>query len=279
MLRRILFDLNLFEDESARDLSQKGVLGFLQALTYWNQLYLRLHPDTPLIYQSGIEYKIPEQYEGGIEHFRDIGRIIDNGGGDCDNVACWRAAELREMGIDARPFITWRKRADGGTTYHVVVLYGNGTHEDPSLLLGMGGDAKAEDRAEEERKLGERTAEFMKVFAIKKNLEKAKEAVFGNMAKTTVLGGVAVTTPQNFNQLQYTIPFQTDDSYEDWSPTRPQAFYANPLYPNLPSTPGGGPIINTRWRDPDDIDGDVAPLLRSKIRRLAQAVRKMRRAA
>ena len=61
-----------------------------------------------------------------------------------------------------------------------------------------------------------------------------------------ILGVGAITTPQNFSQLQYSIPFQTDDAlYEDWSPTRPQAYYANEYYPNLPTTKGGGPIFNT----------------------------------
>lgn len=94
----------------------------------------------------------------------------------------------------------------------------------------------------------------------------------------TIFGGIgAITTPQNFNQLQYTIPFQTDDAYEDWSPTRPQGFYNNPFYPNLPSTPGGIPIFNTRMRDPDDdiddrydrFDGDLSP---HRARRAAKRV-------
>lgn len=201
MLRHVLFDLSLFADDSDRENSQKRVLWLLQALTNCDRLYLQQNPDTPLIYQSGIKYKVPAQFEqeevpeidavrkfldknnapasvlkalttlsdmtGGGEHFRDIPRILENGGGDCDNVASWRCAELNEMGIDAKPFITWRKRPDGGTTYHVCVLIPPGpgekypTHEDPSLLLGMGGAARAADRAEEERKLGERTADFI----------------------------------------------------------------------------------------------------------------------
>lgn len=73
-------------------------------------------------------------------------------------------------------------------------------------------------------------------------------------AAREILGIGAVTTPQNFSSLQYSIPFQTDDAYEDWSPFRPQAYYANPLYPNLPTTKGGGPIFNSRMRDPDELE-------------------------
>lgn len=194
-LRHILFSLDLFPNEAERENSQKRVLTLLEALTQCNQFYLKEHPDTPLIYKSGIKYKLPAQFEqkstdeaekvktfltsksapssvmrafgvmsdmcGGGENFREIPRIIENGGGDCDNVASWRAAELRNIGIDAKPYITWRRKPDGGMVYHVVVLYPDGTHEDPSLLLGMGGAEKAADRAEEERKLGERTADLV----------------------------------------------------------------------------------------------------------------------
>jgi len=65
---------------------------------------------------------------------------------------------------------------------------------------------------------------------------------------------LGIITPQDYSQLQYTIPFQSDESYEDWSPTRPQAYYADPRYPNLPTS--GGPIFNTRWRDVDDVEED-----------------------
>lgn len=351
MLRHILFDMSFFENESDRENSQKRVLCLLEALVWCNRLYLREHPDTPLLYQSGVVYKVPAQFEreevpevgvltrylqqnrapeevkaalrdlanrtGSGEHFREIPRIIENGGGDCfpltqkvvvrsklftserqlktleelrytyatyealsynfdtqtyeykdilgfvdkgqkevcrarlstgvdlvstpdhkfwsfegkrivsktmgdflamaksgrastlvqagdinlnkqsselpyatirnvvkdgsqhvgcievsdnhnfvlangtiahncDNLASWRVAELRELGISAKPYITWRQRPDGGTTYHVILLWPDGGTEDPSLLCGMGGEARAADRAEEQRKLGER---------------------------------------------------------------------------------------------------------------------------
>lgn len=191
-LRYVLFDLNLFPTEAERPSSQKRILCLLEALTCINQFYLKEHPETPFIYKSGIEYKVPAQFDqdpnavalisylrkagapGNVlayaedvirasngERFRDIGQIIANGGGDCDNVACWRAAELRNLGIKVNPYITWRQRPDGGYTYHVIVRYSDGTSEDPSLLLGMGGVERAADRREEERKLAERLADYI----------------------------------------------------------------------------------------------------------------------
>lgn len=297
MLRHILFDVNLFPDEDERGSSQKRVLALLQALTYCNQLYLREHPETPLLYKSGIVYKTPEQFEkaelpeldtvrqflidrgasesvatafmtmanqcGAGEHFRDVARILENGGGDCDNLASWRAAELRELGINARPYITWRKRPDGGTTYHVIVLWPDGTSEDPSLLCGMGGESRAVDRAEEERKLGERCGKFLKqigcgdstIATVVRGMGKKSKLppTFGKgFAEATVLG-TTINSPQDYSQLQYSIPFQTDDSYEAWSPTRPQAYYADPRYASG-LIKSSGVIFNTRLRDPDDED-------------------------
>jgi len=290
MLRHVLFDMALFADEAERENSQKRVLWLLEALTCCNQLYLKQHPETPLIYQSGIKYVVPAQFEkadvpeiamlrtfleeknapsrlfdaldkiynivGGGEIFREIPRIIENGGGDCDNVASWRAAELRELGINACPFITWRTRSDGGMTYHVIVRWPDGSSEDPSLLLGMGGAARARDREEEERKLGERLGNYVQAFKVRGGQvadalirsgasDQITGLVLGKTRPQTILGA-AINSPQNYNQLQYTIPFQTDDAYEDWSPTRPQAYYMDTRYP-----PGsilnnaGGPIFNT----------------------------------
>lgn len=97
----------------------------------------------------------------------------------CDNLSCWRAAELRQAGIKAAPYMTSRTRLDGGTTYHALVVWPSlrelvldgvltenairdrsdvnfQTTEDPSLLLGMGGDRRSYDRSEELRKNQER---------------------------------------------------------------------------------------------------------------------------
>lgn len=81
---------------------------------------------------------------------------------NCDNVACWRVAELRQAGIPARPYMTNRTRPDGGTTYHALVLWPPipgvpyETSEDPSLLLGMGGPSRKPDRDLEIQKNQER---------------------------------------------------------------------------------------------------------------------------
>jgi hypothetical protein len=222
LLRHILFDVELFKsnDPVDQDNSRKRVLWLLQALTNMNRLYLQQHPNTPLLYKSGVKYIVPEQFEnaklpevslvrnyidknapaevraafdmmadmcGAGEHFRDIPQIIANGGGDCDNLASWRVAELCEYGFAAAPYITWRKRPDGGTTYHVIVRHADGSSEDPSLLLGMNYPYRENDRREEERKLGERTGEVLSGnAALITSGHGASTSVFGHATRSTL---------------------------------------------------------------------------------------------
>lgn len=198
-LRFVLFDTTAFTSGDDREQTEKDLCWMLEALTQRNQSYLAQHPETPRIYKSGVVWTKPAQFDGDIaevkilkqalgssakkkdvkealkliqealggERFRDIGRIIENGGGDCDNLACWRAAELRQAGIPARAMMTSRQRPDGGTTYHAIVRWppfgdavsGNpdaDTDEDPSLLLGMSQPQRSLERDEERRKNAER---------------------------------------------------------------------------------------------------------------------------
>lgn len=195
MLRYILFDTTLFgSGEPDIEETRTDLMWIMEALTQRNQNYLKQRPNTPPLYKSGVVYKLPAQFDGecpevttlkkvlgktasqtdvaavlddmqnvfGGERFRDIGRIIENGGGDCDNLACWRVAELRQQGIAAKPYMTNRERSDGGTTYHALVQwppFANvpyPTSEDPSLMLGMSQPKRAADRQEEIRKNTER---------------------------------------------------------------------------------------------------------------------------
>lgn len=201
MLRDIHVETTMFDRDDDVHQTRKDLLFWLEALTQRNQDFLLQRPNTPRLYKSGVKYERPQQMITGEidevrilrqalgknasksdvqavlakiqrvlggEHFCDVGVILERGGIDCDGLACWRAAELRQAGIQARPFMTHRTNLLGGTTYHALVLWPpmkgvaevNGipkeTSEDPSLLLGMGGPARAADRAEEIRKNAER---------------------------------------------------------------------------------------------------------------------------
>lgn len=187
-LRYLLWELaGLFEEENDRDMSEESLLYFLETLCDWNVRWLKKHPNAPRLYDEAragrIVYKVPEQMEDGTqvgntifrkgEHFRDIPAIMENGGGDCDNLACWRVAELRVDGYkDIHPYITNRERPEGGRTYHCIVWWPTpkpkGSTEDPSLICGMGGPGYAAEREEELRKNTERAQE--KVGRIKRGI-------------------------------------------------------------------------------------------------------------
>lgn len=201
MLRNIWCELTLFDrgDDSRKNVeggndTEKDIMFFLEALCQRNQDYLKYRPSTPRLYKSGVKWSAPLQLTGDIEevkilraalgsaarkgnvarvlqkiqdvlggeHFCDIGVIRELGEIDCDGLACWRVAELRQMGIPAKPFMTNRTRPDGGTTYHALVIWpalgpcNYETTEDPSLLLGMYQPERAADRMEEIRKNAER---------------------------------------------------------------------------------------------------------------------------
>lgn len=57
---------------------------------------------------------------------------------NCEDLACWRAAELRvRHNIMAEPTFIWKKRENGGYLYHILVRLPDGRVEDPSRTLGM----------------------------------------------------------------------------------------------------------------------------------------------
>lgn len=105
----------------------------LDALVNVDLVYLKTH-NAPELYRSGVRYE--REPVGKVEEFAAVPVVLGRGWGDCDDLACWRVAELRAHGEDAKVRLIWRKRADG-RLYHVLVRRADGTIEDPSLILGM----------------------------------------------------------------------------------------------------------------------------------------------
>ena len=104
---------------------------FVRALCAYDVLWLRRNPRTPNLYESGVRYKTQP---AGVEQFKPIPLVIAAGSADCDQLAPWRAAELRvRRGIKALPEV----RQMGPALYHVYVRLPNGQVEDVSARLGM----------------------------------------------------------------------------------------------------------------------------------------------
>jgi hypothetical protein len=113
-----------------------ALLQLLEALTAVNVAWLREHPSAPWLYESGVRY---EEEPPGRDDWQDIPETIELRVGDCEDLGCWRLAELRTRVREyALPYV---KRSVEGprTVYHVAVQRTDGTLEDPSRILGMSG--------------------------------------------------------------------------------------------------------------------------------------------
>ncbi len=112
----------------------------------------------PPLYTTGIYY---QEDKPGEENWRDVHAILDRfaqtgQGVDCDQLVCWRVAELRCAGIAAEPVIKWQHLPqdlarqlgypgqivppEGLWLVHCCVKFPDGTIEDTSKILGMGGN-------------------------------------------------------------------------------------------------------------------------------------------
>lgn len=141
-MRRIGFRLQLFRRESERRYSEEVLGVLLHALSAANVAYLREHPATPPLYQAGVRYRA-EPFPR--EEWRGVAEVLRERHGDCEDLACWRVAELRRRGVQAEPI--FRHRQVGRlSVYHILVRLPDGSVEDPSALLGMneGGVTAAE---------------------------------------------------------------------------------------------------------------------------------------
>ena len=131
-MREIVFETDFFTGDN-HNRSLKGTLFLMEALVTLNKLYLKEHPECPNLYEFGVIY-VPEF---GTENWQTIPRCLKNKYGDCEDLACWRIAELRERAkIKARPVI--KSRMVGRQfRMHALVGWPNGQIEDPSRALGM----------------------------------------------------------------------------------------------------------------------------------------------
>lgn len=132
MTRRRGMSINLRVPHVGRD-PLNAALAALQTL---NELWLRAHPSAPGLYESGVWYQ-PETASEDWLTVPDILRYAYAGrGADCEDLAAWRAAELRVSGAD--PGARAVAYQSGPSLWHAVVMLGSGEVEDPSLALGMG---------------------------------------------------------------------------------------------------------------------------------------------
>lgn len=195
----IYLDFGLsFDDAANREDSEDALVRLLGLTSRLNMMQLRKDPTIPPLYESGVVYTEPDQLvdrsrvtpakrkqlvalcremgltpeealmmlrvANGIEIFLDLNGLYRRGRGDCNELVPVRIAELWRNGIMASPYLTHEQKTDGsgGHSYHAVVWYPHDDSiEDPSLILGMGGPARAAERHAEIQKNADRRAAYI----------------------------------------------------------------------------------------------------------------------
>ncbi len=143
-LPAVLFDASIFAPLERREDAEQALYWLLEALAWSNVAYLRAHPDTPRFFDAvGLRYL---QDPPGREWWKGVERCLGTGVADCKSLAAWRVAECRlyagedgKQGKGLCRFELRRYEVGGGrVTYHVTLIRGDDTTEDPSSVLGMG---------------------------------------------------------------------------------------------------------------------------------------------
>jgi hypothetical protein len=132
---RFVLATDLFHGDDERELSHRVLAHMLVALTDIDVLLLQRHPEWPDLRDSGVRY---QEEPLGQEDWQDAPTSMRLGIADCEDLAAWRAAELRvRYGINARPCFLWRRNPTGSFLYHIQVKLPDGRVEDPSRQRGM----------------------------------------------------------------------------------------------------------------------------------------------
>jgi hypothetical protein len=134
-VRVFRLELDVFRGEPDRAHSERVLQLLLDALTQVNVEWMRAHPGVlPPLYQAGVVYT--REPLGADERWQDCYSTWQRKRGDCEDLACWLAAELQVKGEEARAFATGRPGPTGGSLYHIRVKTPRGIY-DPSRVLGM----------------------------------------------------------------------------------------------------------------------------------------------
>lgn len=107
----------------------------LEGLVQVNGLILEKNPDLPPLYAAGVRWKNRPH-----TNWRRADMIARDGWGDCEGISAWRAAELRAgRGVygECDPLARVNCYHTGRKKYHAIVMRGDDTIEDPSVMCGM----------------------------------------------------------------------------------------------------------------------------------------------
>ena len=126
----VVFRIDRAFNPRASDLTNATALQALLVCLYQlDCIWLQFHPYTLPLYQSGVVYKRTDVWD-------PIPALYGRQHGDCKSLTAARCAELRRSGVWCRPVFRFKDLL-GGTMYHILIMFADGTWEDPSKILGM----------------------------------------------------------------------------------------------------------------------------------------------
>ena len=118
-----------FEMQSSKIANALALSELLKCLCNLNLVYLKLHPNTPGLYDSGVRYCRTLVWDS-------IPALFSRQLGDCKSLSAARIAELRNRGVWCRPVFRFNQRP-GFTMFHILIMFQDGSWECPSAILGM----------------------------------------------------------------------------------------------------------------------------------------------
>lgn len=129
---RVCLDLgDVFHPGASDEDNALALQALLECLIAINRVYLRRHPRTPKLYQSGVRYVRTQVWDS-------IPDLLARRYGDCKSLTAMLVAELREGNQKAQPVFRFAKNPQTGQKdFHILVWRGGKNFEDPSRKLGM----------------------------------------------------------------------------------------------------------------------------------------------
>lgn len=175
-MRDVAFCTDTFASPATHAYSERVLGCLLWALIYANESWMLGGHTVPPLYQSGVRWAAERPLGqsacrggNGQERFLGVRQVLADGEADCEDVACWRVAELRtgivrpQFGrppkaghppvtivpppfpmspkFNACPAFFHRDLSPKQKLYHIVVAWlgpRGVVFEDPSRVLGMG---------------------------------------------------------------------------------------------------------------------------------------------
>jgi hypothetical protein len=129
---RVCLDLgDVFHPGASDDDNAQALQALLECLVTINRVYLRRHPRTPKLYDSGVRYVRTQVWDS-------IPDLLARRYGDCKSLTAMLVAELRQQGEQAKPVFRFaRNPHTHQKDFHILVWRGGKDFEDPSRRLGM----------------------------------------------------------------------------------------------------------------------------------------------